>query len=360
MMSNEEIVATIEKRYQDKHQVDGISFVSIKQPDEWGDRYATDDDNAVFTGMYLAAASYRYATTGKKEDLRAVMGALQGIRLLTNVSPVAGMLARWAFPLENAWDRIGYDPVMSLKSETNTYGQHIKSGRLYTGKGYAFLTKTTRDQLSGVLFGLTAAFTHVREARPVVELIISSMYHRLKYTGWSLVDHAGKTGTSAHKVDAAQRLVVKSLYNAATENGKRERSMFMRFIWFTTAHYNRIFTRTFSFSLNAMDAHSLFLLSDFHKEGKGTLRWIKRIQSFMKCDDNPHFDALYYAATGEPVSFRSKMNLHKRMRNNYPAFFSWQKDPDSWWGESETKEGPGIDALLPYWIIEHSRKRAKR
>jgi len=341
----------IEAEYQARHQVCGISFVTMKDIEPI--RYATDDDNAVFTGMYLAAAAYRYAARGNASDLEAARNALGGIYLLTHVSGTPGVLARWAFPLAGSWERIGYDAVKSLESPTNSYGQHIKAGRLYEHEGFAFITKTTRDQLSGVLFGLTAAFTYVPELRSEVSAIISALLNRFRKTNWSLIDHAGRTGTSAHKVDAAQRLVVKALHHACTGKGKPPCSLFLRLMPLTTIHYNRIFTRTFSFSLNAMDAHSLFLLQKFHKEKKGTRRWIKRIHCFMRKDDNPYFDALYLMATGKPMSIDSLTNLERRIQSPYPAFFCWQKDSKDWWGVSDTKQGPQIDAALPYWIIAY-------
>ena len=343
---------TIEADYQANHQVGGIAFVAIPP-----DRYASDDDNAVFTGMYLAGASYRYAVRGSNEDFQAVRSAVAGIHTLTHVSGTPGVLARWAFPVEGAWERIGYDPVKSPESEGNTYGDHIRSGRLYEHDGYAFLTKTTRDQLSGVLFGLTAAWIHVPLVRSEVAVIVDALITRLRATDWSLVDHMGKTGTSAHRADSGQRLILTSLHNPATGPGERGSSLFLRYIWLTTIHYNRIITRTFSFSLNAMDAHSLFLLSDYHKEGKGAVAWVRRLQCFMRKDRNPYFDALHYAATGEEPHTKSRANWYRRIQENYPGFFSWQKDPESWWRKSDKKVGPGIDAMLPYWVIEHTRAK---
>ena len=353
-MDYERLVDEIEANYQKKHQLEGISFVGIKQADDQPVRYSSDDDNAVFSGMYLATASYRFAARGTPADLAAVKNAVSGIRLLTHVSGTPGVLARQAFPIEGAFDRQGYDSVKSLESAGNTYGQHILAGRLYEHEGYAFLTKTTRDQLSGVLFGLTAAFTHVPEVRDDIKEIISALITRFRSTNWSLVDHAGKTGTSAHKVDAPQKLVIKALHNAATGSDERAGSLFLRFIWLTTIHYNRIITRTFSFSLNAMDAHSLFLLSDFHKEKKGARNWIKRIHRFMRKDKNPYFDALYFASTGVEPDEDSLNHLADRISSPiYPNFFSWQKDPDDWWVSSDRKTGPGIDAMLPYWMIRY-------
>jgi len=127
MIHNE--VDLFENRYQENHCVDGVSFVAYKNG-----RLATDDDNALFTGLYLAAAAFRYASTPHSDDnLNAVCNALDGISLLTSVSGTKGVLVRQAFPLENAWERIGYDPVMSMING-NTFGQRIRDGYLFHGE----------------------------------------------------------------------------------------------------------------------------------------------------------------------------------------------------------------------------------
>ena len=51
------IVAAVQERYQKHHQVHGVTFVSRTSSTTASPRYATHDDNAIFTGMYLAAAS---------------------------------------------------------------------------------------------------------------------------------------------------------------------------------------------------------------------------------------------------------------------------------------------------------------
>jgi len=48
-----------------------VTFVSRTSSTTASPRYATHDDNAIFTGMYLAAASYRYAVTRTPMDLAA-------------------------------------------------------------------------------------------------------------------------------------------------------------------------------------------------------------------------------------------------------------------------------------------------
>ena len=224
----------VEEQYQKFNQVHGVSFVALPN---W--RYASDNDNALYTGMYLGAAAYRYAGAPTAANQMKVEAALEGIKLLTTVSGTPGVLARWAFPLRNSWELIGYHKIKSLESETNTFGQRIREGQMYERGEYAFQTKTTKDQISGVLFGLTAAWTFVPRVRPRVKQIVSDLAKRFDDTNWSLKDHEWKTGTSAHKLDSPLKLIVKSLYAATHETGVPVKSWWFRFIWLTTLHYNR-------------------------------------------------------------------------------------------------------------------------
>jgi hypothetical protein len=352
MTLDRDTVARIEAEYQQGNQVNGVTFVRHKDKINGEVHYATDNDNALYTGLYLAAASYRYAVEPSSENAQAVLKSLSGVRLLTTVTGTPGVLVRWVFPLENSFERIGYDSEKSLIG-TNSYGDLIRSGQLYEKGGYAFYTKTTRDQISGILFGLTAAHELVPAARPMVKLAIANLHARFRETKWSLVDHTGKTGTSAHKLDAPLRLVVKALHRRAHGFGNKPKERFFRWIWLTTMHYNRWITNTYSFGLNLLDAHSLTLLHRDHKESKGVCNWHKRLWRFVRKDDNPHFGALHLAATGEPLSAKSVANLERRSEEPYRKFFAWSKDPADWWDDgSDKRTGPGIDVLLPYWMNE--------
>ncbi len=345
-------IEEIENQYQERHQVGGVSFVTLKMEPL---RYGTDDDNAIYTGMYLAAASYRQACDPSQKNLDAVLGALAGLRLLTSVSGTPGVLARWAFPLENSFNLIGYDKEKSLLGD-NSYGDKIRMGILYENGDHAFITKTTKDQFSGVVFGLTVAFKLVPEAHDGVAEIVQDLITRLKETKWSLVDHEGRTKTSAHKIDAPQKLILKSLHNATTGSKKRESSWFFWCVGLTTIYYNRLITRTFSYNLNAMEAHSLFLLRDHHKEKKGVIKWVKKIHRMMKKDNSPYFDVMHKAVTGEKLSDASLGNLSKRIDQPYYKFFCWSKDPERWWVVNNNSDGPGIDTLLPYWMFIYYNK----
>src|SRR5262252_4029513 len=64
--------------------------------------YARAGDSAVWTGHYLAAASFRYAVTRTPEALDEVRSALDGIRLLVDVTNT-NLLARTLYPADSPY-----------------------------------------------------------------------------------------------------------------------------------------------------------------------------------------------------------------------------------------------------------------
>ena len=105
----DEIVGDIDNIYWKDNQVEGITYCRIHR-NALGASYGSGADNAMFTGFYLAAASFRYGVTRSNEDLRKVEDTIDGIHLLTHATGTPGVLVRLAFPLgENTWKQIGYD-----------------------------------------------------------------------------------------------------------------------------------------------------------------------------------------------------------------------------------------------------------
>ncbi|MCP5044607.1 MAG: hypothetical protein GY944_26570 [bacterium] len=192
------VVTAIEAAYLQHHQVEGVCFVARMPLGGALPRYASDADNAIFTGIRLAAASYRYGVTGAVEDLEAVQSALEGVHLLSHAAPIPGVLARVVFPREDAWSRFGYGPE-GLLAPHNQWRRRMQSGQVYEHAGRVFYTRTTRDQLTGIVFGL--AVTHHVVASPSVRERVASVVRdlvgRLEHAGWSLVDHTAMTGTDA-------------------------------------------------------------------------------------------------------------------------------------------------------------------
>ncbi len=163
----EAIVMNIDDKIIEKNMPNGIVyevFSDVAAYDSWEeafkpggvgstgthDRSLTTDDSAIWTGTYLAALAYRYKVKGDQTSKSYVAKALKGIEALFAVHQYTGLLARSAAPLNS------------------TVGQQIES--YATSKKHYFefdnepwigqdgTNGITRDQYTGVLFGLRTAY----------------------------------------------------------------------------------------------------------------------------------------------------------------------------------------------------------
>src|SRR5262249_37812808 len=105
---------------------------------------------------YLAAESFRYKVTRSPEALDNIKAALQGIRILFDVTG-NDLLARCAFP-EDAW----YAADVIGEENANGVFNAVVDGQKWTWIGH-----TSRDQWLGVYFGLTAAWNLVDDPEVV-------------------------------------------------------------------------------------------------------------------------------------------------------------------------------------------------
>lgn len=350
-MSNfENDIRDTEERIQN-HLVHGMLFVRNRE----GRPYASDNDVALWTGVHLAQKSFAYAVDGSYERLEDVRDAMDGVdRLLNGLG--SGVLSRWAFPTFGAWDLIGYHPDQSLASPGNTFGDRIRAGNVYHRSRFVFETRTTRDQLSGILYGLSACATLVPGEFMNVKRCVRALYGRMLATDWSLRDHTGSTGgTSAHRVDSAQRLVIRALMRYVDPGFEKPSSLWFRFIPLVTLHYNRRWQAAYSHLLNSLDAHSLLMLDEYHYEGRGVRKWWDRIWKQMKGDASPHFAAIDGAFRGRGFDVREAANLWKLVEHPYSGSYQWNREVEDRWPTGKPTIGGGLDLLHPYWLDEYRR-----
>src|SRR5262245_16582312 len=115
--------------------------------------YTRAGDSAVWTGHYLAAEAFRYRTTRSPEALGNAQRALQGIRALINITG-NGALARCLIPADSPY-------ALSIQQEEGAHGIYY---RTVDGTSYFWVGNTSRDQYSGVMFGLSVAYDMIEEA----------------------------------------------------------------------------------------------------------------------------------------------------------------------------------------------------
>src|SRR5215470_1758507 len=112
--------------------------------------YTRGADSAIWTGHYLAAEAFRYKVTASPDALANVRAALQGIRSLRLVTGT-NLLARCIMPAD-------WPFASSIAHEEAGHG--IYTGTI-NGKSYQWVGGTSRDQYTGVFFGLGVAYDMV-------------------------------------------------------------------------------------------------------------------------------------------------------------------------------------------------------
>ena len=112
--------------------------------------YTRCGDSALWTGFYLAAESFRYKVTQSSDALAAAERALAGIQSLLDVTG-NNVLARCLLP-----DTSPYGPAIESEEAHN--------GIYRSGPGNVWVGNTSRDQYSGVLFGLGIAYEMIDDS----------------------------------------------------------------------------------------------------------------------------------------------------------------------------------------------------
>src|SRR5215831_18343966 len=107
--------------------------------------YTHCGDSAIWTGHYLAAEAFRYNVTRSPEALDNVRVALAGIESLLDVTGT-NLISRCLIPMTSPYAQ------MIIKEEAS-HGVYQN-----TQFGFYWIGGTSRDQYSGVFFGLGVAY----------------------------------------------------------------------------------------------------------------------------------------------------------------------------------------------------------
>lgn len=117
--------------------------------------YEAGGDSAIWTGHTLAAEAFRYGVTGESLALDSVGHLLKGVGALLDVNGGSGLLARNAAP------------ERSLAGQAIVRAGVFRRAQLFgeTWVGRQGSNGISRDQYSGVMFGLSMAYEHVPQVR---------------------------------------------------------------------------------------------------------------------------------------------------------------------------------------------------
>ena len=149
--------------------------------------YTRAGDSAIWTGHYLAAEAFRYRVTKSPEALENVKNAIFTIKSLVDVTG-NNLLARCFIP-------VNWRFAQSIIDEEEHHG--IYQGRL-AGKDYYWVGNTSRDQYTGVFFGLGVAYDMIEDEklREAISGLVTRMLDYLIDHNWSVLMPQGFISTT--------------------------------------------------------------------------------------------------------------------------------------------------------------------
>jgi hypothetical protein len=216
------VAASLESHYWDFAQHEGVciepqrSDVSLADPD----KFDTGGDSGIYTGTALAAWSFKYGVTKAAADLAHVHHTLRAVWMLTH-APGPGVLCRVTFPVGDEalfdfparWEsRKPFVGKSAADLEDAVLGGVLPEMRFYT--------RATKDQLTGLLLGLSAAWKIVGPSDPLVRGVVRrcarDIYDHLVKHDWNIRDAKGENDTNADHVDGLMRTQLYALL-AATD-----------------------------------------------------------------------------------------------------------------------------------------------
>jgi hypothetical protein len=149
--------------------------------------YTRAGDAAIWTGHYLAAEAFRYGVTQSREALRNVRRTIDGIAGLVEVTGT-DLLARFYMPTTSPY----------VADITAGEQRHTRREGVIDGQPYYWWGNTSRDQYSGVFFGLGVTYDMVddEQTRRHVRRTVTRLLNFLLRNGWNVVMPDGQISTT--------------------------------------------------------------------------------------------------------------------------------------------------------------------
>jgi hypothetical protein len=344
--------------------------------------YGRAADSAIWTGHYLAAEAFRFHVTRSPEALDNAWRALLGIRSLLDITG-ADILARCLVPDDSPYGA-------AIQEHEGGHGIYFSS---LEGRSYFWIGNTSRDQYSGVMFGLGVAFEFIDDpaVRDVIRSVVTRILNYLLRHGWNVVMPDGRISTTflhrpdqqlsllqiGRRVNSSRFGLIYAIYRSvyapsvsapiAFDNGDEHRSYFkfnLNYInLYTLIRLEETGSRSLQHYLNAYDmlrqrteqhGNAHFNMVDRALKGEHAVRddetrvlldlWLLRSRrdyevdlrwKYVECDANR-------SCTPVPVDERPNTD------------FLWQRTPFQLFGGGQgTIETAGIDYILSYWMARH-------
>ncbi len=343
--------------------------------------YTRCGDSAIWTGHYLAAESFRYNVTRSADALANVMKAERGLRALVDVTGT-DLLARCLVPVDSAW-------APGITQEEQHHGVYLGN---VDRQAYFWIGDTSRDQYSGVMFGLGVAYDMVDDplVRTEVAALTTRLVDFLRHNNWTIVMPDGRI-SSLFLGRADQQLSFlqvarhmnssrfSAAYTASAVFGSFETlapislevldpsGSYFKFNLDTINLYNlirlegssyfrSIYNKTYDILRNTTDDHhnAHFNMIDRALRGPNAARdastrlylelWLQRPRRDMHVDLSGVYRGCGENRACDPVPVEQRVTTD----------FLWQRSPFQLeGGGSGLIESAGIDYILPYWMARY-------
>jgi hypothetical protein len=350
--------------------------------------YVHAGDAAIWTGHFLAAEAFRYAS-GNPAALDNVKAALDGIDRLSQITASGpagqtqpGLLARFYMPQDWAFK----DTVFARE----------KASAFYTGSvgtvPYYWMGNTSRDQYSGVFFGLGVAATLIPAGETAIQAQISAVATRLLdyllKSGWNVVNPDGTTSTSfagrydqqlsflqvGRRVNPTKFGATYSSYRSKYASSVRSpisidcmdtNGSYYKFnldyinlynliaLEEPTSSYRTTYLNAYASLRNCTGSHqnAHFNMIDRGLKGANTTRdadtrnflglWLQRPRRDYYVDLTGKYAACGTNRACSPIPINERVNTD----------FLWQRSPFMLYGGGDGRtETVALDYLLPYWM----------
>jgi hypothetical protein len=342
--------------------------------------YSRAGDSAIWTGHYLAAEAFRYNVTRSGEALENVRRALQGIRALLDITGT-DLLARCLIPADS--------PYAAAIQQAEA-GHGIYHATL-NGREFLWIGNTSRDQYTGVMFGLAVAYDFVDDAsiRTFIRADVTRILNFLLRHNWN-VPIVNDIISTSFKLRPDQELsflqigrqIDPQLFGPTYSS---YRSTYASALFLPIAYDNiDDHNHYFKFNLNYINLYSLVRLEEQSSPYRQTyLNAYDALRRRTQSHVNAHFNLIDRALKGpQPArdaetvaALQSWLQRPRRdywvdLRGKYPGCeqanracdpipivervntdFLWQRSPFLLFGGGlGTIETAGIDYILSYWM----------
>lgn len=344
--------------------------------------YTRCGDSATWTGHYLAAEAYRFAVTRRQDSLDAVHTALAGIRSLLDVTGT-DLLARCYVDPDSPY-------AAGILQEEEHNGIHTG---ILNDRQVMWVGNTSRDQYSGVFYGLGVAYELVDDpdTRRDIRILTTRALDYLRSHDWIVRMPDGDISTTFWG-RADQQLAFlqvgrhinpdrfSTIYSTMSISLAAE--MLVPLALETDDQHNSYF----KFNLDTINLYSLLRSGD-----NSYLKWIYgeaygKIRGVTRNHYNAFFNMIDRALDGPNAGrdaatsffldvwlWRPRRDFYVDLRGQYTSCsqedracqpipiearvrtdFLWQRSPFLLYGGgSGLIETAGIDYLLPYWMARY-------